>query len=128
LTAKARFLHLRLNDFFLEALNLSSQTEALDVGRSQIEDAEYTYILNTTVVEGRQNTRTTLGNISGIRAHYESIVDSDNLGTLASSLGTGSRTGFFRYTFVIARNIKRRTRSFSFRYNIFRKMVFELQT
>jgi hypothetical protein len=95
------------------------------VGRSQIADTEYTNVLNITVVEGRQNIKTALGDINGVKAHYEDIVNSDNLGTIVSPLGINNRTGFLRYTFVTSRSTRGRMGPSSFRYNIFRKIVFE---
>jgi hypothetical protein len=125
LTAQSGSFRLSLKGLVLKAFRLGNKALVLNVGRGQIADTEYTNILSTTVVEGRQNIRIILGDISGIRAHYESTVDLNNLGTFVSPLSTSSRTGFLRYTFVTARNIRGRTGSSSFRYNIFRKMVFE---
>jgi hypothetical protein len=51
-----------------------------------------------------------------------------NLGTFVSPLDINYRMGFLRYTFVTSRSIKGRTGLSSFRYNIFRKIVFESQT
>jgi hypothetical protein len=128
LTAKVGLLRLRLNNFFLKALGLGGQTKVLSVGRSQIIDAECTDVLGAAIVEGRQDIRIALRDARGTWTHYESTADSDDLGTIVAPLGTGGRTGFFRYTLRIKMGVGRRTGSSSFWYDNFRKMVFEAQT